>query len=201
MLISHSFATSSARICPRSHCFTKLPKLSGTFIIGRPNITPLSFAAFMPSSCRFRIFTLSFSATKDSTCKTKSAMNVPRNFTTKNEMLTFKLICLWNRWTDEHGVVERKKFTLDNAVDFFHFNYGIKNLLELIYRRNLQSTVYDAFYEVMMPQYGTNAFECYESRFYSYALFGLLDEWVKRGFYESVEQMVENVNRICGRHQ
>lgn len=124
-----------------------------------------------------------------------------RNFTTKNEMLTFKLVSLWNRWSEEHGVIERKRFTLDNAFDFFSFNYSIKNLSELIYRRNLQSAVYDAFYEVMMPQYETNAFECYESRFYSYALFGLLDEWIKRGFYESVEQMADNANRICGRSQ
>lgn len=124
-----------------------------------------------------------------------------RNFATKNEMITFKLISLWNRWTEEHEVAERKKFTLDNAVSFFKFNYSIKNLLELIYYRNLQSTVYDAFYEVMRPQYSTDALECYESRFYSYALFGLLDEWVKRGFCESVEQMVENVKRICRRHQ
>ncbi len=122
-----------------------------------------------------------------------------RNFTTKNEMLTFKLVCLWNRWTEEHGVSERRKFTLDNADDFFSFNYSIKNLLELIYRRNLQSTVYDAFYEVMMPQYGSDAFECYESRFYSYALFGVLDEWIQRGFCESVEQMVENITKISGK--
>lgn len=124
-----------------------------------------------------------------------------RNFSTKKEMLTFKLVCLWKRWTEKHNVAESKKFTLDNAFDFFNFNYSIKNLLELIYFRNLQSTVYDAFYEVMMPQHATKAFECYESRFYSYALFGLLDEWVKRGFYESVDQMVENVNRICGRNK
>lgn len=120
-----------------------------------------------------------------------------RNFTTKNEVLTIKIVRLWERWAEEHEVIERKKFTLDNAVDFFSFNYSIKDLLELIYRRNLQSTVYDAFYEVMMPQYGTNAFECYESRFYSYALFGLLDEWIKRGFYESVEQMTEIIYNIC----
>ena len=120
-----------------------------------------------------------------------------RNFTTKNEVLTFKIVRLWDRWAEEHEVIERKKFALDNAVDFFSFNYSIKDLLELIYRRNLQSTVYDAFYEVMMPQYGTNAFECYESRFYSYALFGLLDEWIKRGFYESVEQMADIIYNIC----
>ena len=123
-----------------------------------------------------------------------------RNFTSKNEVLTFKIVRLWERWAEEHNLDERKKFTLDNAVDFFNFNYSIRDLLELIYRRSLQSTVYDAFYEVMMPQYGTNAFECYESRFYSYALFGLLDEWIKRGFYESVEQMAENVKKICGQN-
>ena len=31
----------------------------------------------IPSSCRLRIFSLSFSATKDNICKTKSAINVP----------------------------------------------------------------------------------------------------------------------------
>lgn len=41
-----------------------------------------------------------------------------RNFTTKNEMLTFKLVRLWDRWAEEHGIIERKRFTLDNAVDF-----------------------------------------------------------------------------------
>jgi len=54
----------------------------------------------------------------------------------------------------------------------------------------MQSAIYDAFYQVMMPQYGANAKECYQARFYSYGLFGLLDEWIKRGFKESVEEMV-----------
>ena len=70
-----------------------------------------------------------------------------RNFTTKNEVVTFKIVRLWERWAEEHDLDERKKFTLDNAVDFFNFNYSIRDLLELIYRRNLQSTVYEAFYE------------------------------------------------------
>ncbi len=37
---------------------------------------------------------------------------------------------LWERWAEEHEVIERKKFALDNAVDFFGFNYSIKDLLE-----------------------------------------------------------------------
>lgn len=119
-----------------------------------------------------------------------------RNFTSKTEVVTFKLIKLWERWAEEHDMVERAKFTLDNAADFFEFNYSIRELLVLIYQRDLQPTVYDAFYKVMMPQYGADTQECYESRFYSYGLFGLLDEWIKRGFNETPEQMALIINKI-----
>ncbi len=119
-----------------------------------------------------------------------------RNFTSKTEVITFKFIKLWNYWAEEHNLIERSKFTLDNATDFFEFNYSIKEILETIYRRDLQSTVYDAFYKVMMPQFGANAQECYESRFYSYGLFGLLDEWIKRGFNETPEQMAVILKNI-----
>ena len=45
-----------------------------------------------------------------------------RNFSDKNEAITFKLIRLWHRWADEHGMKERRRYTLDNAEDFFAFN-------------------------------------------------------------------------------
>ena len=106
-------------------------------------------------------------------------------------MLTFKLIRLWERWSDERALSERNKFDLTNADSFFQFNFTIKELLLLIYERNMQSVIYDAFYQIMMPQYGANAGDCYKSRFYSYGLFGLLDEWIKRGFYETPEEMAK----------
>lgn len=33
-----------------------------------------------------------------------------RNFTSKNEMLTFKLVQLWGRWAEEQELKERKVF-------------------------------------------------------------------------------------------
>lgn len=114
-----------------------------------------------------------------------------RNYTGKSEALTFKFIQSWNRWADEHAIAVRNKFDLANAKDFFQFNYEIRHILQVVYDSNMQSAIYDAFYQVMMPQYGANAKECYQARFYSYALFGLLDEWIRRGFKESVEEMVE----------
>ena len=113
-----------------------------------------------------------------------------RNYNGKNEALTFKLIVLWNRWSDEHDISVRDRFTLKISKDFFEFNFEIRCIVQTIYSANMQSAVYDAFYQVMMPQYGANAEECYKARFYSYGLFGLLDEWVKRGFKETPDEMV-----------
>lgn len=119
-----------------------------------------------------------------------------RNFNDKNEAITFKLIRLWIRWADEHGIQERHRYTLDNAEDFFAFNFSIRDILSEIYREELQACVYNAFYQVMMPQYGADPAECYEARFYSYGLFGFLDEWIKRGFYETPEQITELFRRM-----
>lgn len=113
-----------------------------------------------------------------------------RNYTSKSDALTFKLVQSWNRWSDEHAIAVRNRFTLNNATDFFQFNYEIRHIIEVIYSANMQSAVYDAFYQILMPQCAADAKECYQARFYSYGLFGLLDEWVKRGFAESPEEMV-----------
>ena len=42
-----------------------------------------------------------------------------RNYNGKNEALTFKLIVLWNRWSDEHKISVRDRITLKNSKDFF----------------------------------------------------------------------------------
>ncbi|MGN1305906.1 MAG: TetR/AcrR family transcriptional regulator [Oscillospiraceae bacterium] len=114
-----------------------------------------------------------------------------RNFTSKEDAITYKYIRLWEHWADEHSISERNNFTLDNAQDFFEFNYSIRHIHRIVYSAELQSALFDAFYRVMTPQFGANAAECYQSRFYSYGLFGFLDEWIKRGFYENPEEMTE----------
>lgn len=114
-----------------------------------------------------------------------------RNYKSKSEALTFKLVQLWNRFADKHAITVRNRFSLDNAADFFAFNYEIKNILQIIYGANMQSAVYDTFYTVLLPQYCFNAEECYQARFYSYGLFGFLDEWVRHDFKETTEEMTQ----------
>ena len=113
-----------------------------------------------------------------------------RNFSSKEEMLTFKIIRLWERWAEEHKVKIRRRYSVDNALTFFEFNYSIRPLLMLLYRRNLQSALFATFYSYMVPQ-GDSPMEIYKNSFYSYGLFGLLDEWIMRGFAETPEQMAK----------
>lgn len=112
-----------------------------------------------------------------------------RNFASKEEAITYKYIRLWERWADEHNIAERRGFSLNNAQEFFDFNYSIQHIHRIVYSAKLQSALFDAFYLVMSPQFGANAAECYQSRFFSYGLFGFLDEWIKRGFCETPEEI------------
>ena len=114
-----------------------------------------------------------------------------RNFNSKEEMLSFKLIALWERWAEEHAVKVKRRYSKENALTFFRFNYSIRALLSLMYSRGLQSSLYSAFHIYMMPPHDAEPLECYQSSFYSYGLFGLLDAWIVRGFRETPEQMAE----------
>ena len=119
-----------------------------------------------------------------------------RNFNTKEEALTFKLVQMWNRYANEHMLVPRTDYRFNNVKDFFQFNYEIRGLLKNISDSGQSASIYNAFYELMMLQYGTSPAECYEARFYSYGIFGLLNEWIKRDFQESPEEMTSLFNQI-----
>lgn len=120
-----------------------------------------------------------------------------RNFTDKSDALTFKLIRLWERCADEHNISVRDRYTVDNARNFFEFNLEHSDILQTIYAANLQSAVYNAFYRVMVLRHGADIEERYSARFYSYGLFGLLDEWIRRDFAESVDEMVKLVEGLA----
>lgn len=119
-----------------------------------------------------------------------------RNFSSKAQMLTFKLVKLWERWGEEHGAVVKKGFAIENAQAFYEFNYEIRDLLNLIMAANLSSALYEAFYQTIMPKKESSSAENYKARFYSYGLLGILMEWINRGFEESPAAMMEKLSKV-----
>ena len=119
-----------------------------------------------------------------------------RNFDSKDEALTFKLVLLWYQWAGEHGMKDCRRYTAENVEDFFAFNASIQPVLETIYQAEQLPCVYDAFCHVMSAKSETTSAQAYEARFYSYGLFGLLDEWIGRGFYETPQQLAEMLREM-----
>ncbi|MCQ2506872.1 MAG: TetR/AcrR family transcriptional regulator [Lachnospiraceae bacterium] len=120
-----------------------------------------------------------------------------RNFSTKNEALYFKLIMLWNKWVEDNKVPERQHLSLRHVPDFFKFNYEIKDFLKILSSAGLDPIIFEAFSEIMMSMYGTTPKERYQVRFFSHGLFGLLEEWIKRDFAESPQEMSDIFYKYC----
>lgn len=112
-----------------------------------------------------------------------------RNFQTKEEALTFKLIQLWDHFAQKHGIEEAQKYDFETARAFFQFNYEIRDLLQQINATGISASIYNAFYEIMMSECAGTTAQRYEVRFYSYGIFGLLNEWIARDFKEKPEVM------------
>lgn len=119
-----------------------------------------------------------------------------RNFNSKEEALSFKLIQLWKRWTAGHGLADCERYMLENAAAFFDFNYSIRDTLKTIYNAQCSSCVYDAFYTVTRPQQDAGMAELYEIRFYTLGLYGLLSEWAGHDFEASPGEMTRMFYQI-----
>lgn len=119
-----------------------------------------------------------------------------RHFRTKSEALTYKIVQLWRRFGEGRGILGRERNSLDNPEVFFHFFYENRAVFEQILSSGQPAAIYQAFYEIMMPQFEADAAECYQSRFLSYGLFGLLGEWIKRNYAETPDEMVVLFHRF-----
>ncbi|MGN0452326.1 MAG: TetR/AcrR family transcriptional regulator C-terminal domain-containing protein [Ruminococcus sp.] len=124
-----------------------------------------------------------------------------RNFSSKSEALSYKLVREWERFAEKKSLEKRRLIIPENAYCFFCFISEIRKILSVIYQAENQSTVYEAFYEIISPEIGEMKEEKYAKQFYAYGLFGLVDEWIKCDYKESPEEMTAiflKIRRIEG---
>lgn len=115
-----------------------------------------------------------------------------RAFKTREEAVTFKLIKLWEQYCELNSIEVRDSFDLNNAQHFFRYNYGIRHLLKTVYRAGMQEALHESFYSILLTmEHRANAQRLYREKFYAHGLYGLLDEWVKRDFCETPEEMAQ----------
>ena len=120
-----------------------------------------------------------------------------RSFHSKNEAITFKFIKMWEQYCELNDVKVRDSFDLSNAQHFFEYNYSIRHILEIVYRAGLQEAIHESFYRIVLTmEHKSDAKRLYREKFYAHGLYGLLDEWVKRGFSETPGEMAQMIRQI-----
>lgn len=120
-----------------------------------------------------------------------------RAFHSKKEAITFKFIKMWEQYCELNDLKVRDSFDLNNAQHFFEYNYSIRHILDIVYRANLQETIHESFYRILLTMEDkSDTRRLYREKFYAHGLYGLLDEWVKRGFRETPDEMAQMLIQI-----
>lgn len=120
-----------------------------------------------------------------------------RAFGSKNEAITFKFIKMWEQYCELNDVKVRDSFDLNNAKHFFEYNYSIRHILDIVYRAGLQEAIHESFYRIVLTmERKSDTQRLYREKFYAHGLYGLLDEWVKRGFSETPDEMAQMIIQI-----
>ena len=104
---------------------------------------------------------------------------------------------MWEQYCELNDVKVRDSFDLKNAQHFFEYNYSIRHTLEIVYRAGLQEAIHESFYQIVLTmECKSDAKRLYREKFYAHGLYGLLDEWVKRGFSETTGEMAQMIIQI-----
>ena len=113
-----------------------------------------------------------------------------RLFGSKEEALVWKTRQMWYAYWRRLGLDQGKATDHERGDAFFRFNYEHRDFLRLVYGQGMKYTLYDAYYQLIMPPESSDVLTGYVARCAAYAAVGLLDEWVARDFAESPEQLI-----------
>lgn len=113
-----------------------------------------------------------------------------RNFTSKEDILNFKLTLITKRWVDESDFLD-SRVSGEKMKKFLHFLYVNQDLLMLYHKANLIHMLFLIIYEAIGP----SEFDSQTSRFgksiFSFSVFAIVYEWLNDGMKESPEELAE----------
>jgi hypothetical protein len=107
-----------------------------------------------------------------------------RYFKSKDEVLSFKITCLWKRFSDEHGATNFATGSYDGIRLFFEFCLSTRPICDLLYSADRQYVILNFYLqEAASIVANADAKTHYFIQFITYGLFGLMN-----AYYEAIKK-------------
>ena len=111
-----------------------------------------------------------------------------RNFTSKEEVIEFKLDKLMTDWI-EHEKTIRNTSACELAIRFFQFFYSIRDIVQTLIQAKLSLLLLNALIIRFGDVFTQDCAEYYRQIFISFGLCGVILTWMDTGMNESPEEM------------
>ena len=125
-----------------------------------------------------------------------------RAFSSKQEALVFKIVSAWHNWCEQRNVQYPVKADTVEVLEFFRFNYSMRDTFALLLRNDMQQVVLESFFriinEVSVLHEGDPS-TAYSASFYSFGMLGLMYTWISHDFSDTPEQLLELVRSIMAK--
>lgn len=117
-----------------------------------------------------------------------------RYFKSKDEVLSFKLLCLWKRFSTQRGGDGIARARPEDIQALFEFCLSIRPVFDLLYASGHQDVILRFYLQGAAPVIAqADAKTYYFIQFVTFGLFGLMNAWVLGGYKESPEEMAQIV--------
>ena len=118
-----------------------------------------------------------------------------RNFKSKHEAVTYKMVRLWEQYCELHNVPAPYDFCLEQAEAFFQYNYEIRDITRMIYQRGLMDDLCASFTSILHERHRDDPQKAYQTAIFAFSLYGILREWIIRDFDWSPDEMAIIIRR------
>ena len=113
-----------------------------------------------------------------------------RQFSSKEDVLSYKIKLLWNRWADAHHIEKQDIYHVDNLETIFEFIYSIRQINDVLQKADKTDVLLLSLGAGLGINEPEDPYELYRYRFFTMGMSMVLYEWIKREYRESPQALI-----------
>lgn len=111
-----------------------------------------------------------------------------RNFTSKEDVLTFKINLLLETWWESMDFADEND-SQQIIVTFMELIFSMQNFLNILLQNDLAHLLLNCFYDLLGPKTSDSPTMVFKKAYHTYGIFGVISEWMKNGMKETPQEV------------